>query len=83
MQDVREYHTDTTVSFVVKLTGSTEEAEKKGLHKTLKLSSNISTSNMTLFDEQSRIQKYETAEALYVAPRFDEFAARLMRMSIT
>ena len=49
---MREHHTDTKVSFVVKLTGSSDDAEKKGLHKTLKLTSNLSTSNMTLFDEQ-------------------------------
>ena len=40
------------------------EAEKKGLHKHFKLSSSLSTSNMTLFDERHRIHKWETAEQL-------------------
>ena len=38
------------------------EAEKKGLHKQFKLSTALSTSNMTLFDEQGRIHKWETPE---------------------
>ena len=38
------------------------EAEKKGLHKQFKLSTSLSTSNMTLFDEQGRIHKWETPE---------------------
>jgi len=65
LSDVREYHTDTTVSFTLKMAdGAMAEAMKKGLHKLLKLSTSISTSNMTLFDEHSRIHKHETPESV-------------------
>ena len=54
-QDLREHHTDTTVSFTLKMSESTlAEMDKRGLHKTLKLSSSLATSNMTLFDDQAR-----------------------------
>ena len=68
LDDVREHHTDTTVSFTVRFAGGATalgELEGKGqLHKTLKLSSSIATSNMTLFDEHGRIQKHEAPEGI-------------------
>ena len=66
--DLREHHTDTTVSFTLGLTDEAMAAgEKKGFHKALKLSSTLATSNMTLFDEQSRIAKYDAAEEVLTA----------------
>eukprot|EP00043_Microstomoeca_roanoka_P011493 m.108253 g.108253 ORF g.108253 m.108253 type:complete len:1678 (-) comp15211_c0_seq2:413-5446(-) len=59
--DFSQHHTDTTVRFVV--TMSNEQmaaAEAKGLYKFFKLEGSISTSNMTLFDSQGRIKKYDT-----------------------
>ena len=45
--DYKEYHTETTVKFVVTLTESNmEEAEKIGFHKKFKLEASIATSNM-------------------------------------
>jgi DNA topoisomerase II len=62
LTDVREYHTDTTVSFTLKMAeGQMAAAMKKGLHKVLKLTSSVATTNMTLFDEQGRIQKHNSA----------------------
>lgn len=65
LTDIREHHTDTTVSFTIKMSeAQMASAMKKGLHKVLKLSSSVATTNMTLFDEQSRIQKHATAEGI-------------------
>ncbi|EOD22469.1 hypothetical protein EMIHUDRAFT_458166 [Emiliania huxleyi CCMP1516] len=66
LAELRENHTDTTVSFTLKFASdaAAAAANKVGLHKALKLSSSISTSNMTLFDAQGRIQKYEAVEAV-------------------
>lgn len=45
--DYKEYHTDTTVKFVVTLTAEKmEEARAAGIHKKFKLESAINTSNM-------------------------------------
>ena len=62
--DLREHHTEQKVAFTLKVSSAAAlaEAEKKGLHKQFKLSTSLSTSNMTLFDEQGRIHKWETPE---------------------
>ncbi len=45
--DYKEYHTDTTVRFVVNLTtAKMEEAAAVGFYKKFKLESSISTANM-------------------------------------
>ena len=45
--DYKEYHTDTTVKFVVTVTGEKmQEAETVGFHKKFKLESSINTSNL-------------------------------------
>ena len=45
--DYKEYHTDTTVKFVVTLTeDKLREAQEMGIHKKFKLESSINTSNM-------------------------------------
>jgi hypothetical protein len=44
--DYKEYHTDTTVKFIVKMSAEKlAQAEETGLHKVFKLQSNVS-SNM-------------------------------------
>lgn len=46
-RDFKEYHTDSTVKFVVKMTPEKlAAAEEQGLHKVFKLQSNISTNSM-------------------------------------
>ena len=45
--DYKEYHTDSTVKFVVTLTeDKLREAQEIGIHKKFKLESSINTSNM-------------------------------------
>ncbi|XP_061445305.1 DNA topoisomerase 2-alpha isoform X2 [Rhineura floridana] len=61
--DYKEYHTDTTVKFIVKMSEQKlVEAEAVGLHKVFKLQSPLSCNNMVLFDHVGCLKKYETAE---------------------
>eukprot|EP00730_Choanoeca_flexa_P005957 TRINITY_DN12057_c5_g1_i1.p1 TRINITY_DN12057_c5_g1~~TRINITY_DN12057_c5_g1_i1.p1 ORF type:complete len:1050 (+),score=467.07 TRINITY_DN12057_c5_g1_i1:440-3151(+) len=65
ISEFTQHHTDTTVRFVVKMTDKQmKAAEAKGLYKFFKLDGSLATSNMTLFDSQGRIQKYETPEQI-------------------
>uniref|UniRef100_A0A8D0DLJ7 DNA topoisomerase 2 n=1 Tax=Salvator merianae TaxID=96440 RepID=A0A8D0DLJ7_SALMN len=61
--DYKEYHTDTTVRFIVKMSEQKlAEAEAAGLHKVFKLQTPLSCNNMVLFDHVGCLKKYETAE---------------------
>ncbi|XP_020661519.3 DNA topoisomerase 2-alpha [Pogona vitticeps] len=61
--DYKEYHTDTTVKFIVKMSEQKlVEAEAAGLHKVFKLQTSLSCNNMVLFDHVGCLKKYETAE---------------------
>ena len=45
--DYKEYHTDTTVKFVIKLSAEKlDQAEEQGVHKVFKLQTPLSTSSM-------------------------------------
>ncbi|XP_034271655.1 DNA topoisomerase 2-alpha isoform X1 [Pantherophis guttatus] len=69
IMDYKEYHTDTTVKFVITMSEhKLVEAETIGLHKVFKLQSPLSCSNMVLFDHVGCLKKYETAEDI-----LDEF----------
>ena len=88
LNDVREHHTDTTVSFSISFSGGAtalSEMETKGtLHKQLKLSSSLSTTNMTLFDEHGRIIRHETPEAIlsnFYSIRLDFYEKRKLNLS--
>ncbi|XP_007531101.1 DNA topoisomerase 2-alpha [Erinaceus europaeus] len=60
--DYREYHTDTTVKFVVKMSEEKlAEAERAGLHKVFKLQTSLTCNSMVLFDHVGCLKKYETA----------------------
>ncbi|XP_023932528.1 LOW QUALITY PROTEIN: DNA topoisomerase 2-alpha-like [Lingula anatina] len=62
ISDYKEYHTDVTVKFVVKMTAEKlAQAEQVGLHKFFKLQTSIS-SNMVLFDKNGCLKKYDRAE---------------------
>ena len=64
-QDYKEYHTDTTVHFVITL--SPEQMSKaldEGLDKRFKINSTLATSNMVCFDRQGRIKKYNSPEQI-------------------
>ncbi|KAG8139989.1 hypothetical protein E2320_002718, partial [Naja naja] len=67
--DYKEYHTDTTVKFIITMSEQKlVEAEAIGLHKIFKLQSPLSCNNMVLFDHVGCLKKYETAEDI-----LDEF----------
>ena len=58
-RDYKEYHTDTTVKFVVTLSADKMmEAEAVGFHKKFKLESSLNTSNLVLFDRDGCLKKY-------------------------
>ncbi|XP_036052357.1 DNA topoisomerase 2-alpha [Onychomys torridus] len=59
--DYREYHTDTTVKFVIKMTEEKlAEAERVGLHKVFKLQTSLTCNSMVLFDHVGCLKKYDT-----------------------
>lgn len=59
IKDFREYHTDTTVKFVVTLSpANMAAAEAEGIEKKFKLSTTISLNNLVCFDALGRIRKY-------------------------
>ena len=63
ISDFKEGHTDTTVHFTViakKENIDAFEKAKDGLYGKFKLSTTISTKNMTLFDDQGKIHKYKS-----------------------
>lgn len=71
IKDMKENHTETTVSFTVIASKENidewEKDAKGGLYAKFKLTASISTSNMTLFDEEARIIRYETPEDIISA----------------
>ncbi|ESP01683.1 hypothetical protein LOTGIDRAFT_146901, partial [Lottia gigantea] len=59
--DYKEYHTESTVRFVIKMSPEKlAQAEAQGLHKVFKIQSNISTQSMVLFDHMGCIRRYES-----------------------
>ncbi|XP_077062065.1 DNA topoisomerase 2-alpha [Siphateles boraxobius] len=61
--DYKEYHTDTTVRFVIKMTEERlREAEAAGLHKVFKLQSLLTCNSMVLFDHVGSLKKYESVQ---------------------
>lgn len=72
--DYKEYHTDATVKFVVKVTPEKlSQMEQTGLHKVFKLQTSLSTSTMVLFDANGVIKRYSCVEDILK----DFFAVRL------
>ncbi|GBM04506.1 DNA topoisomerase 2-alpha [Araneus ventricosus] len=63
--DYKEYHTDTTVRFVIKMTPDKfQVARNQGFHKTFKLQTSISLSSMVLFDHMGCLRKYDNPEQI-------------------
>uniref|UniRef100_A0A8C3V2B1 DNA topoisomerase 2 n=1 Tax=Catharus ustulatus TaxID=91951 RepID=A0A8C3V2B1_CATUS len=61
--DYKEYHTDTTVRFVVKMTeDKLAEAEAVGLHKVFKLQTTLTCNSMVLFDHVGFLKKYDSPQ---------------------
>ena len=66
--DYKEYHTDTSVHFVITMPpANLAKAEEEGIVKKFKLASKISCSNMHAFNEHSIITKYDSAEDIMKA----------------
>merc|ERR1719217_980288 len=63
IEDVKEYHTEKTVHFSVKIADEelkrVKSKEGGGIDGGFKLSSNINETNMVLFDSEGKIQKYK------------------------
>ena len=59
IKDYREYHTDTTVKFVVSFSANNmAAAEAEGIDKKFKLSTTLSLGNLVCFDSLGRIRRY-------------------------
>ncbi|XP_035756801.1 DNA topoisomerase 2-alpha [Egretta garzetta] len=61
--DYKEYHTDTTVKFIVKMTEEKlAEAKAVGLHKVFKLQTSLTCNSMVLFDHVGFLKKYDSPQ---------------------
>ncbi|XP_037134365.1 DNA topoisomerase 2-alpha isoform X2 [Syngnathus acus] len=59
--DYKEYHTDVTVRFVIKMTEERLlEMEAAGLHKVFKLQNPLTCKSMVLFDHAGSLKKYDS-----------------------
>lgn len=66
IQDYKEYHTDLTVRFVIKITPENiRKAEHFGMHRFFKLQTTFSTNSMVLFDGAGCIRRFETVEEIF------------------
>ncbi|KAG8904381.1 DNA topoisomerase 2, partial [Tulasnella sp. 403] len=65
VKDYKEYHTNTTVHFVITMTSEgMKKAEAEGLYKFFKCTAPIATSNMMAFDANNKLRKYATPEEI-------------------
>ena len=68
IEDIKEYHIDNRISFVIKLTPESFNQIKRlsndDLIKLFKLTSNLPTTNMVLFDSKNKIKKYNNVEEI-------------------
>ncbi|KAK3758650.1 hypothetical protein RRG08_013319 [Elysia crispata] len=78
--DYKEYNTDATVRFVVKMAAEKlAHYEQEGLHKLFKLSTTISTNTMVLFNHEGCIKRYEKVEDImqeFYTTRLDYYQRR-------
>ncbi|XP_041664909.1 DNA topoisomerase 2-beta isoform X2 [Cheilinus undulatus] len=63
ISDYKEYHTDTTVKFVVRMSEEKlAQAEAAGLHKVFKLQSSLTCNSMVLFDHMGCLKRYDSVQ---------------------
>jgi len=63
--DYKEYHTDTTVRFLVKLSAAQfAKFTEQGLHKSFRLQETFKLTNMVLFDHNGILRRYRTPEEI-------------------
>ncbi|CAF1167473.1 unnamed protein product [Adineta ricciae] len=76
--DYKEYHTDTTVRFVIKLThDQLAKFTEAGLHKSFRLQDTFKLTNMVLFDHNGILRRYKTPEEIV-----EEFFAVRLKMYV-
>ncbi|KAI0228357.1 DNA topoisomerase 2-beta [Lamellibrachia satsuma] len=64
--DYKEYHTDTTVKFVIQMSKEAlRKAETEGLHKVFKLQTLLSINSMVLFDGNGCIKRYANVSEIF------------------
>ena len=87
IKDYDDMSKDTTVDFIIyfqkgklaELEASVGDNSCNGVHKLLKLVSNVSTTNMHLFDSSEKLKKYETVQSIiddYYGTRLDLYQKR-------
>jgi DNA topoisomerase-2 len=65
IKDYKEYHTDTTVKFVISMTDEQmRAAESDGIEKRFKLASTVNINNIVCFDGQGRLRKYSSPDSI-------------------
>lgn len=65
MFSLSEYHTDTTVRFVVKLSAEQfAKFKEAGFHKSFRLQDTFKLTNMVLFDHNGILRRYKTPEEI-------------------
>ncbi|XP_022236332.1 DNA topoisomerase 2-alpha-like isoform X2 [Limulus polyphemus] len=78
--DYKEYHTDTTVKFLITINeDKLAELEHQGLHKVFKLQSTVNTTSMVLFDHTGVLRKYESPQEIlteFFTVRLEYYAKR-------
>ncbi|KAL3044252.1 hypothetical protein OYC64_003987 [Pagothenia borchgrevinki] len=63
INDYKEYHTDQTVKFVVRMSEEKlAQAESVGLHKVFKLQSTLTCNSMVLFDHMGCMKRYDSVQ---------------------
>lgn len=80
ISDYKEYHTDTTVRFVVTMSAEKlKQAMDQGIHKTFKLQTSLSTTGMVLFDHLGALRKYDSPQDIlkeFYEVRYDLYKRR-------
>uniref|UniRef100_A0A5S6QLN5 DNA topoisomerase 2 n=1 Tax=Trichuris muris TaxID=70415 RepID=A0A5S6QLN5_TRIMR len=65
IQDYKEYHTDTTVRFIVQISpDKLAQVQREGVHKVFKLQNFINTTQMVLFDAEGCLRRFDSAEEI-------------------
>ncbi|KAG7161707.1 DNA topoisomerase 2-like [Homarus americanus] len=65
ISDYKEYHTDTTVRFLVTMPEEKcRKALEDGIHKTFKLQSTLSISSMVLFDHNGVLRRFDNVDQI-------------------
>lgn len=86
IQSFKEYHTDSTVKFVINMKKEDIEYYKENMNELydyLKLSGKISYSNMVLYDSQGNLKKYESTDDIlkeFYMVRFGYYIKRKIYM---